>query len=316
MGKYQNVDCPICGEPLENGKVIVICPECGAPYHKDCVDKEGKCIFDELHAQKKAWEMPKKEVHYTSDEPKRCSRCGTLNPIDGLFCEVCGNPLNQPKQPPNSNQQTFTGGFQKPLNYMAYDPFTTPFGGVNPDEKIDEIPVKDWAVFIGQNTQYFIPKFNDMGQKRKNTTFNFAALLFNGFYFLYRKMYLWGIMLIVVMVGLQIPSILFTIQEMAKNMMMTDVIQIPFSMEALAHASNICSAARLVIMVLCGIFTNRLYKFHCENKIRKVQNQVTEHPEYMKTLTKTGGTSAKLIFILVTIYFILSTLSVFLLWFK
>lgn len=331
MGKYHDVDCPICKEPLENGKVVVICPQCGAPYHKECVDREGHCIYDELHAQGKGWEIPRKETKYAADEPKRCSRCGTMNPMDGLFCEVCGTPLNRPEQKngtnantqyrpnmgqaePNrqtgQNQQPF-GGFQQPVNQMAYDPYTTPFGGVNPDGKIDEIPVKDWAIFIGQNTHYFIPRFKEMSESKRSSGFNFSAMIFNGFYFLYRKMYLWGILLLALFALLELPSLFISI-DVVREMAGPNIKPL-FTSESLVNLSYFCSMVRFVIMILCGTFTNKLYKIHCANKIKKIKETVSEHHEYVYSLTRTGGSSAKIILILVGLYFICSTVLAFLL---
>ncbi|MGI5959350.1 MAG: RING finger protein [Massiliimalia sp.] len=332
MGKYEGINCPICGEPLENGKIVVICPECGAPYHKECVDRVGKCIFDELHAQHKAWEPPKKkeERQYAGDEEKRCSRCGSMNPIDGLFCEVCGNPLvhkentgrqERPNMGPNQNpygnygqpnwQNNPYGQFSQRPHHIPYDPYTTPFGGVNADESIDQIPVRDWAIYIGQNTQYFIPKFKAMSEKGKGSVqgFNFAAMFFNGYYFLFRKMYLWGVMILALMLLLEIPSALYLIMTTPG---LNTALGLNLDTELLAKMTSICYGLRLGVMVLCGVFGNHLYKIHCENKIQKLRSQMTEHHQYVTSLSRTGGTSFVVIFVLFLLNMVLSIVSVFL----
>ena len=33
-----------CGKPLTLQDDIVVCPDCGAPYHRDCYEKLGRCI--------------------------------------------------------------------------------------------------------------------------------------------------------------------------------------------------------------------------------------------------------------------------------
>ena len=38
--------CFSCGEVFKDGDDIVVCPECGTPYHRECYLKEGKCIND------------------------------------------------------------------------------------------------------------------------------------------------------------------------------------------------------------------------------------------------------------------------------
>ena len=35
MDKYKDMICPVCGLSLEDGEVCV-CPECGAPHHREC----------------------------------------------------------------------------------------------------------------------------------------------------------------------------------------------------------------------------------------------------------------------------------------
>ena len=58
MLDYTGVKCPVCGVPFQPEDDIVVCPECGAPYHRACYQKEGKCVFDDLHAQGKEWQPP------------------------------------------------------------------------------------------------------------------------------------------------------------------------------------------------------------------------------------------------------------------
>ena len=41
--------CPVCSQNFHEGDDVVVCPKCGAPYHRDCYKQNGKCIFPELH---------------------------------------------------------------------------------------------------------------------------------------------------------------------------------------------------------------------------------------------------------------------------
>ena len=49
MANYTGKKCFSCGEVFKDGDDIVVCPECGTPYHRECYLKEGKCINDALH---------------------------------------------------------------------------------------------------------------------------------------------------------------------------------------------------------------------------------------------------------------------------
>ena len=39
MPKYYGCPCEGCGEPLTLQDDIVVCPDCGAPYHRTCYEK-------------------------------------------------------------------------------------------------------------------------------------------------------------------------------------------------------------------------------------------------------------------------------------
>ena len=46
---YIGLKCPICGKPFTADDDIVVCPQCGAPYHRECYIKAGKCIYEDKH---------------------------------------------------------------------------------------------------------------------------------------------------------------------------------------------------------------------------------------------------------------------------
>ena len=36
MSNYTGCKCPVCQQPFTETDDIVVCPECGAPYHRAC----------------------------------------------------------------------------------------------------------------------------------------------------------------------------------------------------------------------------------------------------------------------------------------
>ncbi len=313
MNRYANIDCPICGNSLDNGQSVVVCPECGAPYHLECYQKEGKCIFNELHEKNEPWIAPVKEQKYDAQASLRCSRCGTINPSSGIFCQVCGNQLNDNNsdnsgEPINPN---FGGGFVPrgiPLN-----PFTTPFGGVSPDEDIDGIAAKDIAIFVGQNSHYFLPRFKLISQSRAKVI-NWAAFFFTGGYFLYRKMYGWGILLILLNFLFSISSIIMMISSLNSTSVMQTTT---FDTDMLSKINTVSSFIWIMIKFTCGFFANNLYKKHVFKKIQKikVETEGKGPDEYVAMLTKKGSVAIKLIMALLFTYlfssFILVVISLF-----
>lgn len=320
MGKFQNVNCPICDEPLENGTDIVICPVCGAPYHKGCIGKTGECVYQELHERGEVWGKPETEPQpqqeVQSSEEKKCSRCGTKNPSNCLFCEICGNSLSQTQQEPCYHPSGMSGQYQQNSSQpdtntqrpfqMGVNQFSSPFGNVKPDDTINEIPVKDMAIFVGQNTQYFLPKFKLQETNPQAVSFNFASFIFAPYYFIYRKMFLWGFILMAVMGLLALPSTLISFDQI--RMSFDKSAKAFFDAEKLGNIANVCSFVLIVLRVSCGLFTNRLYEHFCINKIKKIKQQQEDHNEYVQQLTRCGSVSNKAITIFLLLYAIVNFL--------
>ena len=75
MFNYTGYECKSCGKKFTDDDDIVVCPECGTPYHRDCYKKEGRCINDELHSKHMSWKAEVEEKEQA----------------EGLKCSVCGN---------------------------------------------------------------------------------------------------------------------------------------------------------------------------------------------------------------------------------
>ena len=105
MFDYQGCKCPVCQQPFAESDDIVVCPDCGAPYHRSCYQKNAGCLFADRHAPGFEWkpapgECPAAEAPQAPgaapDTPEiACAACGAMNPVGGLFCETCGAPLHK-----------------------------------------------------------------------------------------------------------------------------------------------------------------------------------------------------------------------------
>ena len=51
MMDYKGCKCASCHKVLKEGDDVVICPECGAPYHRECYAAEGRCVFSAKHGK-------------------------------------------------------------------------------------------------------------------------------------------------------------------------------------------------------------------------------------------------------------------------
>lgn len=311
--KYKAVNCPICDKSLENTDVVV-CPDCGAPYHRKCYAKEGQCIFPELHATGNDWKPTKAELDLNNEVatfPKdklentsnTCTRCGTVNPSTGVFCQICGNKLaenSQPKinKPDNNDDDNLPKDkFEPSENYspphnIPLNPIANPLGGLAPNDTIDGICVKDIAVFVGRSSHYYLPKFKELSQK-KGPNINFAAFFFTGGFYLYRKMFLLGILFCFFDVIFSIPSTILMYEQMTTQMITGS--QLIHQNQAIYDLNQLCSYLVLALRFVCGFCANSLYKSYVFKKINETKKLNLKEADYFKTLAKEGSVALGLI---------------------
>lgn len=55
MNEYLGCECSVCRKPFAAGDDIVVCPECGTPYHRACYEAAGGCVHEAQHAAGYAW---------------------------------------------------------------------------------------------------------------------------------------------------------------------------------------------------------------------------------------------------------------------
>ena len=53
--KYKGEKCFYCNEEFNDNDDVVVCPECGTPYHRDCYKQAGSCINHQLHESGESW---------------------------------------------------------------------------------------------------------------------------------------------------------------------------------------------------------------------------------------------------------------------
>ena len=294
MLKYKGIKCPACEKEFTETDDIVVCPECGAPYHKECA-KNG-CILTKLHEKGETWQPEeKKEAKFDGNLPKRCSRCGTANPTEKLHCEVCGTPLiNETETPKEDN----------PYNYIPFNPFINPLGGVGADEEISSVPVKDLALLVKENTHYYIPRFKSVATTKKGG-FNWSAFLFNIYFFIYRKMWGMAILAFIISAILSIPSMFYLYEYIEALYLGLDIPEIP---DKIYFAMQVCSYMSLAIRLLYGIFANRIYATICFKKAKKLRKRYGEKPDYSTILSAKGGTSKVALIIFIALPYLLSIL--------
>ena len=66
----------------------MVCPDCGAPYHRVCYEKLGQCIHRPAHAAGYEWKFP-----YEESQLRTCPSCGERTLRDEETCRCCGAVL-------------------------------------------------------------------------------------------------------------------------------------------------------------------------------------------------------------------------------
>ena len=149
MPKYYGCPCEGCGEPLTLQDDIVVCPDCGAPYHRTCYEKLGQCIHRPAHAAGYEWKFP-----YEESQLRTCPACGERTLRDAEKCRCCGAVLPPEEQEPSPVSDTTEDSFDYSRMYRQFggaaDPekefFEEAFGK---EARMDGIARQDWLDYIG-----------------------------------------------------------------------------------------------------------------------------------------------------------------------
>lgn len=294
MSRYDNVECPVCEKKFTEGDDVVVCPVCGTPHHRTCYQSEGRCHFESEHESGLQWEdrNAKKEQEEHKDDPKKCPKCSAPNPPDGIFCQVCGFSMRNPT-PENEQREDFT---PPPIDMMA---FTTPYGGIDPEEEIDGVTAKELALFVGENSFYYVPRMRNIKKNKRSASWNWSAFIFNFAYYFNRKMWVMGAIMLALYILSMVPAFVFAYHLILRN---PDVVTTGMTadinylgLEPLVMASNI---ARYIYTLLCfvsGLFANKFYTNFAYGKIKEIREQLGEvdknSPEYANALSREGRTN-------------------------
>ncbi len=306
---YTGIPCPVCEKPFADGDDIVVCPKCGAPYHRACYDEAGHCIFTDKHELGEVWKPPANSPafsrHTASAEIKdvECPVCGTLNGKSAEFCNGCGAKLgvNAAAAPDDISVSHYTPrNTGSPYSQPGIPPIYgagfsfDPMGGVSPTEAIEEdVSFGDVSKLVRQGTAYYLPVFKRIQAMNKDR-FNFSAFIFSGGWMLYRKQYKRGLIFTLIMTTLFVGYTLSTIYVSAPILgdlmlrvgMDPNAGIMPNSSQWLAMSGilsqdgmlffNFCTPllfllTMLIIGIICGIKANKWYMKHCIKTVRDIK---------------------------------------------
>lgn len=293
MANYTGSECIICKEKFKEDDDIVVCPDCGTPYHRKCYKDEGKCINVKLHENNESWSKYTEKVNSVSDSGvfQKCKFCGTENQPQSKICTHCGASLSEGfNADDNAYKENSENTKKINIDGFEFDP-QDKYCGMNPDEILEnDVSVSDAADFVGSNAQYYLLLFKRMKETGKKITINIICILFPQFYFANRKMWLESIVTILLTSILSIPSMMYTLSIMDESLNIANMFDLQGSSFGLI--TRIASYASMAIRVLTCIFANWLYYKHVIRKIHSIKIQfVGNETEVKEKLKKSGGTS-------------------------
>lgn len=304
---YRGQHCPICGKEFCDGDDIVVCPECGTPYHRECYKTAGHCVNEERHGESFEWK-PETAPHAEEKNPN----VGQNTNDDGhkvVFCPVCGR--ENPAEEPNClncgarlyNNQNGGKAFIPPVELPNMD--NQPFGkvvNISPMDMLGRNTVGDTAEFIGVNAQSYIPKFYKMQQEKKKLSWNWAAFFFAPYWFFYRKMQNIGCIFIAVLLVISGACTTKSVMAASSNVMQVyenytngkasaeDMMKAYEEYEKLP-ANIISNVLVLFVHAAAGLCANYLYAKKAEKGVYEIR-KLSQNPEqYRISLFRSGGVS-------------------------
>ncbi len=164
--RYTGNICDGCKEVFIEGDDIVVCPECATPQHRDCYDKNGKCVNEHLHSEGFQWQGEGvSETQISSStlakekvvgEPLYCPNCNYANKPGAEVCEQCGmkftmfgkNIVEQLQKEQAEQKASQPAGTQELPDYTP--PFT-----VGEGEGFEQAPTQQQDTVDPQKVEYF-----------------------------------------------------------------------------------------------------------------------------------------------------------------
>jgi len=304
--KYKGEKCFFCNEEFQDNDDVVVCPECGTPYHRHCYEEAGSCINHSLHESGESW----KGEHSADDEVKTDDKQdiqSTLNDTDSAL---------------NQSEAEFSGGSEN--EFIRFD-LNKPFFGLDPNEDFEGVRMSELFAFVKTNTMYYIPLFKKMKSMGSKISFNLTSFFFPYFYFANRKMWFMALISVFVMLILQIPAVLINLSDSisygffdesmihyVKNVLsnLLSFIENNYNtIETFAWACNLIGYAFRIAMCLFG---NWLYYRFTIKSVNKIKLRCPDSSRSMSIISNSGGTSTLNIFLIALVmfggYFVISIL--------
>ena len=290
MFNYNGCVCDVCKQAFTPESDVVVCPECGTPHHRHCYKELGHCVNESRHSEGFEWKNPN-IVNPTAGSVNSCPKCHTENPKDASFCENCGVALpaqNKAGKVPPVFGNGMPGTDQK-------TDFRTTFTPPSLEGEYNGVSYKDMAIYIGQGAPQYIFHFKNLDKKIKHfRPFSWSACFFDGFYFLYRKMWLQALFVIIASGIISLPSLLIMAVDMGA--LAPDVINGIGNMDLFV---TISTALGVAFKIFIGYWAIPQYRNKVAKDIKRIRAASFDTNSYYQTLVAKSGPVKAVLYIAV-----------------
>ena len=302
MTRYTGNHCPVCEQAFTDTDDIVVCPDCGTPYHRDCWKKVGACMHRSEHAAGFEWQP---EIGPDADKAAHeatCPNCGTRNTPGAARCSHCGCPL-----PRSDADSADAAKPEEQVPIYARDPSAVnnrsdapgPHietysadreGGIyrreiGPEDTIDGIKAKDLAAYVGRSPMYYLMQFFRMSITNRKAAVCLSAFLFGPAYLFYRKMWKEGLLTAILTIVLSIPTFIEIISVFNPSLLGA------MPLGWLPVAVNVCAVASWALNIILGLFAVSWYRREAKKNIDRIYADYPDGEARTDALLQKGGTN-------------------------
>lgn len=302
MTRYTGNHCPVCEQAFTDTDDIVVCPDCGTPYHRDCWKKVGACMHRSEHAAGFEWQPEIGPEAVKAAHEATCPNCGTRNTPGAARCSHCGCPL-----PRNEADSADAAKPEEQVPIYARDPSAVnnrsaapgPHietysadreGGIyrreiGPEDTIDGIKAKDWAAYVGRSPMYYLMQFFRMSITNRKAAVCLSAFLFGPAYLFYRKMWKEGLLTAILTIALSIPTFIEIISVFNPSLLGA------MPLGWLPAAVNVCAVASWALNIILGLFAVSWYRREAKKNIDRIYADYPDGEARTDALLQKGGTN-------------------------
>ena len=302
MTRYTGNHCPVCEQAFTDTDDIVVCPDCGTPYHRDCCKKVGACMHRSEHAAGFEWQPEIGPEAVKAAHEATCPNCGTRNTPGAARCSHCGCPL-----PRSEADSADAAKPEEQVPIYARDPSAVnnrsaapgPHietysadreGGIyrreiGPEDTIDGIKAKDWAAYVGRSPMYYLMQFFRMSITNRKAAVCLSAFLFGPAYLFYRKMWKEGLLTAILTIVLSIPTFIEIISVFNPSLLGA------MPLGWLPAAVNVCAVASWALNIILGLFAVSWYRREAKKNIDRIYADYPDGEARTDALLQKGGTN-------------------------